>query len=86
MDNNIDNNYILEPYILSGEKETITIIQKNTKDYLSLICDLDELDEPINFRNSFNEGKRGLSTCGIISIILSIIFMVTISNNNYIFL
>ena len=86
LDNNIDNNYILEPYILSGEKETITIIQKNTKDYLSLICDLDELDEPINFRNSINGGKSGLSTCGIISIILSIIFMVTISSDNYIFL
>ena len=83
MDNNIDNNYILEPYILSGEKETITIIQKNTKDYLSLIC---YLDEPINFRNSINGGKSGLSACGIISIILSIIFMVTISSDDYIFL
>ena len=66
----INSNYLLEPYIFSDEIETITIVQKNTSDYLSLECNIIKSgpDEPHNKKN------EKLSVGAIIAIILGILF------------
>ena len=71
----INNYYLLNPYISSDEKETITIVQKDTNNYLSLQCDLTETSTE-QIEKSKKEG--GLSTGVIIGIVAGIIFVVIV--------
>ena len=75
LDKEINNYYFLQPYLSSDEKETITIVQKDTNDYLSLQCDLIETSTD-QIEKSKKEG--GLSTGVIIGIIAGIIFVVIV--------
>ena len=65
---NIENTYILDPFIYSDNSEIITISQKNTSNYLPLKCAVNS-NAP-KFR--INKKKR-LSTGGILGIIFGII-------------
>ena len=74
--NDIMGQYQLDPFIYSDKNMTFTIIQKNTKDFLSLECvsTFDEYNHSPNKRN-----KRALSTGGIVAIALvSSIVLITI--------
>ena len=68
--------YQLDPFIYSDKNMTFTIIQKNTKDFLSLEC-VSTFDEYNHYQNKRN--KRALSTGGIVAIALvSSIVLITI--------
>ena len=75
LDREINNYYLLNPYISSDEKEIITIVQKDINDYLSLQCDLIETSA-----NQIEKPKKegGLSIGAIIGIIAGIIFVVIV--------
>ena len=62
----IYSNYILEPYIYSDAKETITITQSNSSEILPLKCS-------IKINNNKKNDSGGLSTGGIIAIVCSIV-------------
>ena len=72
MDDQIDGNYNLEPYIYSDQKETITIVQKNTDDYLTLECIAGEIIR------SNNKKSSGLSAGEIVGIVLACVFVVAV--------
>ena len=72
LDDQIDGNYNLEPYIYSDQKETITIVQKNTDDYLTLECIAGEIIR------SNNKKSSGLSAGEIVGIVLACVFVVAV--------
>ena len=65
LNENIDSNYILEDYIQSNNKETLTIIQSNKSSELYLNCSLGLKIKPIK-----DSGKGGLKTGVIICLII----------------
>ena len=69
------SNYILDYYINSDEKETITIVQNDINNDLSLSCDLKEN----SLHLSYNKKRSGLTVGAIIGIILAFIFVVAIA-------
>ena len=81
LDSDIDNEYILEPFIFSDKTETITILQKNTSDYLQLECSIKKHET----RNYHSKRKSGLSTGAVVGIILGITFAVIITVMTIIF-
>ena len=72
LDKEINNEYILQPYIFSDETETITIVQKDTNDYLSLQCESTEISL-LFVKKPKKEG--GLSTGAIILLIVGLILL-----------
>ena len=76
LDDEIDGNYNLEPYIYSDQKETITIVQKNTDDYLTLECIAGEIIN--NNLRSNNKKSSGLSAGEIVGIVLACVFVVVV--------
>ena len=72
--NNIDSDYILEPYISQEEKELITIVQKDVSDYLQLLCESTENPSPTPITN--NKRGGGVSAGAIIGVIVGIIFII----------
>ena len=63
----IDNNYILDPYIYSDDKETITITQSNNIENIPLECSIS-----LKTQNR-KDDSDGLSAGAIIAIVLSIV-------------
>ena len=64
-----EGNYVLDPFIYSDNTETITITQTNTSNYLPLECT--KMNN--NRRIYINKSSNGLSTGGIIGIVLGIV-------------
>ena len=64
-----EGNYVLDPFIYSDNTETITITQTNTSNYLPLECT--KINN--NRRIYINKSSNGLSTGGIIGIVLGIV-------------
>ena len=75
LENEIDSYFVLEPFIDSYETEIITIVQKNTTDYLPLKCSL----KTSSSNKAYNNKKSGLSSGAIVGIILAIVFAVVIT-------
>ena len=75
MPNNIDSDYILEPYISQEEKELITIVQKDISDYIQLLCEPKENPSPTPITNN-KRGGGGVSAGAIIGVIVGIIFII----------
>ena len=76
LNKNIDSYYILEDYILSNNKETITIMQSNKSRELYLNCDLNNLF----YKDSEKGGmKTGVIICIIIIGILLLLGIIVLS-------
>ena len=69
LNNNVDSNYILEDFIQSNNKETITIIQSNKSSELYLNCSL-------NLKKKIYREKGELKTGVIVCIIIASILLI----------
>ena len=72
LNEDIDNNYSLSPFIYSDKSEIFIIFQSNNTEYFPLKCEISEVKN----NKIYNKSKRGLSLGAIVGIILAIIFVI----------
>ena len=79
LDKEINQNYILEPFIYSDNIETISIFQNITNDYFSLKCDKPNEGDGLSIGVILGIIFGGI---GIIAVIIIIIYIVRRKRNN----
>ena len=83
LNDNINNNYILEPYIFSDNSKTIIISQNDTNNYLTLTCSSSSPDKSNSSILSTSEIIGIIAgLVGAIAIVIIIIFIIKKCKNN----
>ena len=83
LNDNINNNYILEPYIFSDNSKTIIISQNDTNNYLTLTCSSSSPDKSNSSSLSTSEIIGIIAgLVGAIAIVIIIIFIIKKCKNN----